>query len=213
MFRISQAWFGAKFGAQDRAIYYREVTMKLFVGLIALMFSSQLMANTWFVKIAQESFRTHASMNLIDWNVGDHAEYDIDMGIVQGTMGMVIREQVNTNFWINQSLALGSAGDHLVEMLINPDTGEMLELIVDGEPKEISEETEVEIISTTDENVTVPAGTFMTTHVVVKEVSSGKMSDSWVNSTEIPVFGLVKSVQPGQYGKVKVNLTGFGEAL
>ena len=183
--------------------------MKIVSGIVAFLLSAQVYGSTWSASSVLPNFRMQAQLSGINWSIGDKAGYDIDLGMAKGTMKTLVREKSGENFWLNQELALGAAGDHLIETLINPETGEILQLIVDGETKEIPEASETEIVSTQEERVTVPAGTFNAIHVVSKDVKSGKSSDSWINETEIPVYGLVKAVEPGDFGKVKIDLTDF----
>jgi hypothetical protein len=186
--------------------------MKIVSSIAALLLSSQVFAGSWSPASVIPDFRVQAQLSGINWVVGDKAGYNVDLGIAKGTMKTLVREKEGENFWLNQELALGAAGDHLIETLINPETGDIVKLIVDGKEEQIPETPETEIVSTQEEQVTVPAGTFSSIHVVLKDVKSGKESDSWINETEIPVFGLLKSVEPGDYGKTKIDLTDFAFA-
>jgi hypothetical protein len=186
--------------------------MKILSGIVVFLLATPVFASSWSSAGFLPNYRLQAQVSGITWTIGDKAGYNVDMGVAQGTMKVSVREKVEGNFWINQELALGSAGDHLIETLINPETGEMLKLIVDGEDKEIPEAAETEIVSTENEEVTVPAGTFPSIHVVSKDVKTGKLSDSWLNETAIPVYGLLKAVEPGDFGKTKIDLTDFAFA-
>jgi hypothetical protein len=124
-------------------------------------------------------------------------------------MQMLIREQVKDNFWINQKLLINGQ-ENLVELLVNPANGEILKMIVNGDEKEIPENPEMEVVATENVDITVPAGTYATLHVTLQEKGTDKVTDTWLNQTEIPVSGMVKTIQPSQFGKVKIDLTGSG---
>ncbi|MEZ4743243.1 MAG: hypothetical protein R3B45_12490 [Bdellovibrionota bacterium] len=188
--------------------------MKLLLASVcAFFFSTNILANELVSKIIKNDFRIHAALNLIDWEVGDHAEYNLRFSMGSGTAEVTIREQVGDNFWINQQLSLGPlGGDHLVELLVNPATGEVLKMIVDGNEQDAPEQGEIEVISIEEVEVVVPAGTFTTQHVTIKDVESGKISEQWVNQQQVPVYGLVKNVSPEQLREVSMELTGFGRA-
>jgi hypothetical protein len=183
--------------------------MKIAAALVSFLFASPLFASNLPLANLVPSFEVQAIVAGMDWVIGDKASYNLDMGMAQGTMNMVIHSKEGENFWMHQELSLGSYGDHLIETLVDPSSGKILKIIVDGRNEDVPEATQPEIVSTSEEDVTVPAGTFHTVHVVSKDSKSGKESDTWLNDTEIPVSGIAKAIEPADFGKAKLELTGF----
>ena len=61
-----------------------------------------------------------------------------------------------------------------------------------------------------NEKVTVPAGTFDTIYIKIKDkANNDQISEQWVNPRDIPLSGMVKSLADSQLGKVTIELTSF----
>src|SRR5690606_1351747 len=112
-------------------------------------------------------------------------------GFIKGSMVMSVREIGADGIWVDQNLDLGFAGKQNASMLIDPNTGETKKFIVDGKEQEIPK-SNVEIISVTEERITVPAGTFDSLHAVIKDKDSGQQTDAWLNPEQIPLTGMLK---------------------
>ena len=145
----------------------------------------------------------------LNWTVGDNAQYSIKMGFLQGTMDMKVREKVAQGYWIEQDIDLGFAGKQLVEIIIDPNTGEIIELRVNGQKQQPPDSSGQEVVEMKEDRVTVPAGTFDCVYLRVKDTSNNQESQAWLNPEEIPVMGLIKNISPSQFGDVTVELTGY----
>ncbi|MCB9027361.1 MAG: hypothetical protein H6625_13650 [Bdellovibrionaceae bacterium] len=145
----------------------------------------------------------------LEWKVGDNAQYNINMGFISGTMDMRVREETSEGFWMNQDADLGFLGKQLIEIHINKNTGEIIEMRVNGQKQTPPESGNQEIVDMQEANITVPAGTFECVYLKIRDNSNNQESEAWLNPETIPMTGLVKTIQPGQFGEVVVELTGF----
>jgi len=143
-----------------------------------------------------------------DWNVGDKTDYKLKVSFLEGTMDILVREKQGNDYWIEQNIDI-IIQKSKIEMLIDPDTGKIKAMIVDGQKKEPPKGGNLEIIETREDRITVPAGTFDTVYIKVRNTDDNSITEQWVNPVIIPVFGMAKMVQEGQFGEVVVELTGY----
>lgn len=146
----------------------------------------------------------------LNWKVGDTCSYNVDMTIIKGTMVMSVKSIGADGIWMEQNMDLGIAGKQDVQSLIDPNTGAIKKMIVNGQEQQVPKQ-DVKVISTKEENVTVPAGTFDSLHVVMQDQSGQTKGniDVWINPKAIPLSGMAKTIQPSQFGNVTVELTSF----
>lgn len=182
--------------------------MKLITFFASLLLSTQLFANTELLQQITPNYRL-AALTASEWNPGDTMNYKVDMGILKGSMSMMVREIVERGVWLNQDVDMGPLGKQKIETLINPSTGEVLEMIVNGKRQDPPKPGNIEVIDQKEEVIKVPAGEFETIHVTIKDNDTNKTSEAWINPFDLPISGLVKSIQPGQLGKVKLDLTSY----
>ncbi len=152
----------------------------------------------------QKSTLSNAETQGLNLVVGDTNEYDLDMGIIKGTMKMSVREEVAEGFWIDQDMDL-KIQKVKVEILMDPNTGAILKLIVNGKEEQVPD-SNIEIVEQKEAEVTVPAGTYRSIYLKIRDLDKNENSEVWINPQEIPINGMIKSIQPGQFGKVKINL-------
>lgn len=144
----------------------------------------------------------------LDWKVGDMADYSIDMGFIKGTMLMSVASVGVDGVWMTQDADLGFAGKQKIETLIDPNTGEVKKMLVNGKEQAIPEQ-DIEIIDMTEDRITVPAGTFDCIHARLKDKKENTEINAWINPSEIPMSGLIKQVAPSQFGNVTIELKSF----
>lgn len=183
---------------------------KMIVSLVTLLVSANLMAFNAVNPEMIVSLKAMAETTGLNWNVGDYANYNMAGGFIQGTNEMSIREKVSEGFWLEQNMDLGFLGKNKIEILIDPDTGEIRKLIVNGKEEAIPDNGGMEIISAEESKVTVPAGTFEAIHLKVKDTKSGDVSQMWINPDLIPINGSAKSISPSQFGDITLELTAHG---
>lgn len=144
----------------------------------------------------------------LDWKVGDRADYKIDMGFLKGTMVMSVKSIGADGIWMTQDADLGFAGKQNIETLIDPNTGEVKKMLVNGQEQQIPKQ-EIEVIEVKEASITVPAGTFDCIHARLLEKTKNEEINAWMNPQVVPMSGLLKQVAPSQFGTVTVELTSF----
>lgn len=180
--------------------------------VLGLSLSLQANANTTIVdilvaqqnEVIAEQVRTQG----IDWKVGDQANYKIDMGFIKGSMIMKVREIIEEGIWINQDADLGFAGKQKIEQLIDKNTGEVKKMIVNGKEQQPPKQN-MEIIEVKEDRITVPAGTFDCIHARLKDKDKNEEMNAWINPQQVPLSGLLKAIQPSQFGNVTIELSSF----
>jgi hypothetical protein len=160
----------------------------------------------------QNSIMSQAKTMGLDWKAGDQDDYVLDIGgFIKGSMVMKCREVAADGIWLDQDMDLGFAGKQQASMLIDPNTGEIKKMLVNGKEQEVPKQN-VEVISVTEDKITVPAGTFECVHAVIKDKDKNEESNAWINPELIPLSGMLKTIQPSQFGEVHVELKSFNKA-
>lgn len=144
----------------------------------------------------------------LNWHVGDTNNYKLNMGgFLNGTMKMYVREIAADGIWMNQDVDL-TIQKSKIEVLLNPNTGEVIKMIVDGK-EQAAPKNETEVLDQKEATVTVPAGTFKAIYLKLNDKSNNQTSEMWVNPRDIPLSGMLKSVASSQLGPVNIELTSF----
>lgn len=145
----------------------------------------------------------------LDWRVGQENNYKLNMGgFINGTMKMYVKEVTADGIWVVQDVDL-MIQKQKVEILIDPNTGEIKKMLVDGK-EQAPPKQDMEIIEQKEDRVTVPAGTFDAIYLKVKDnANNGSISEQWINPRDIPLSGMLKSLADSQLGKVTIELTSF----
>ena len=144
-----------------------------------------------------------------NWAVGDTCDYKLNMGgFLNGTMKMYVREIGADGMWIVQEVDM-MIQKQTVEMLLDTATGEVKKVLVDGREQSLPE-SDPEIIEQKEASVTVPAGTYQAIYLKIKDnAQNGAINEMWVNPRDIPISGMLKSIQDSQLGKVTIELVSF----
>lgn len=158
---------------------------------------------------AQGLFNNEVKPLGLEWTVGDNTQHNINMGFISGTMDSRVREETSEGFWMDQDMDLGFMGKQKVEIHINKNTGEIIEMIVNGQKQTPPDQGKQEVVDMKEDKITVPAGTFDCIYLKIKDTEKNQESQAWLNPEEIPMMGLIKAIQPGQFGEVTVELTGY----
>lgn len=145
---------------------------------------------------------------LIKWNINDSCDYKMAGGFINGTMHMFVREATTQGFWLQQDVDMGFLGKAKMETHIDKENGQILEVLVNGQKQDIPE-PDMDIIESRKEMVTVPKGTFEAVWLKMKDNKSGDISQMWANPTVIPISGMIKAIQPSQFGEITMELTNF----
>ncbi|NCN41967.1 hypothetical protein GW916_12050 [bacterium] len=188
--------------------------LKAVIASLSLAFSLNASAATTAFEVFQKAhfnaIQSTIGVTRLTWKVGDSANYNLNMGFIQGTMVMKVASVGDDGIWMHQNMDLGFAGQQEIKTLIDAETGAVKKMIVNGKEEQVPEQ-DIEIISTNQEQVTVPAGTFDSMHVVARE--SGKTDDIniWVNPLVVPMSGMLKQKSPSQLGEVTIECTSFNK--
>lgn len=110
--------------------------------------------------------------------------------------------------WMNQDLDLGFAGKQKMETLLDPNTGEIKKMLVNGKEQQVPKQ-DVEVIEVKEDKIAVPAGTFECIHARLKDKEQNAEINAWINPQLIPLSGMLKQVAPSQLGEVTVSLKSF----
>jgi len=143
-----------------------------------------------------------------NWVVGDQNNYNMDMGFIQGTMEMSVKSiEADGSIWLLQNANLGFLGAQVIETNIDPATGQVKKMLVNGQ-EQTPPTLNVELIEVVDATITVPAGTFDCQHIRMLNKDDNKEINIW-SSGAVPLSGMVKTVQPTQFGTSTIELTSF----
>jgi hypothetical protein len=182
---------------------------KAIISMMAVLFSVTAFAASPMQSILQASLKGIQGRALINWTVGDTASYNMNMGFIKGSMVMTATAIDSTKAVMTQDVDLGFMGKQQMEVWIDVNTGEILKVIANGQEQQIPEQ-DMELIEIITDTVTVPAGTFECQHVRLKDNKSGGEVKMWANQ-DVALSGMVKSIQPGQFGEVTLELTSFNK--
>jgi len=163
------------------------------------------------VQKLQQSTMDLANTNdgILPWKVGDNADYKLNLGgFIEGTLNMLVREEVPQGYWVEQNVDL-MIQKSKIEMLFDKNTGQVLEMRVDGQKQDLPKGGEMEIVESRPDSVTVPAGTFECTYAKLLDKQSNETSELWLEMEIVPIFGLIKQISPSQMGPVTIELTAF----
>lgn len=146
----------------------------------------------------------------LSWKVGEMAQYSLDMGFLKGKMVMTVREEVNNTFWLDQDVELSLMGKQKIEVLVDKNTGKILEVRVNGQKQQPPEPGQTEVEETHQDRITVPKGTFDCIYARIKDVSKNEITEVWINPSVVPISGALKQIAPSPMGgKLTMELTDF----
>lgn len=137
---------------------------------------------------------------------GDTCNYNLSVLGMTGSMTMSVKSVGADGVWIDQAISLGGQNQDEQE-LIDPATGAVKKVIVNGQEQAPPDPNDVQIISEQKADVTVPAGTFHTIDVKVHIKSQNADQEMWIDPTNVPVAGLVKLAASSQGIPITGELT------
>lgn len=147
------------------------------------------------------------TQSLIDWKVGDSQEYKVDAGMgLGGKMVKKATKEEGNAIWVSQELDMMIMKDNS-ELLIDRDSGKVLKFLHNGKEEQVPNE-KIDVISTKQETIQVPAGKFKVLHVTAK-TSSGNQLEIWTNPREISLDGAAKLYVDQGMMKITMELTKF----
>ena len=187
-----------------------EVIMKRFT--VLLSFSLFLISQSIFAAIPANLVRTlsiQSAQDLIDWKVGEYANYDIEF-MLPGTLAKEVTAEEKGAIWVVQTMEFEMLGATEVKMKISRSTAEILEFYVNGEKQDPPAPPKFEVVDQVEETITVPAGTFKTIKVTLKDLESGEMTYIWINPKDVSMEGTVQMTANSEFGEMTIKLSSFG---
>lgn len=146
----------------------------------------------------------------INWAIGDACHYNLSMAaFIQGKLDVIVREKNADGYWLDQHVDMGFLGKQTMSVLIDPNTGAIKKVIVDGKEQAPPEQGEMEVIEVKESKITVPAGTFDAVYFKVHDKKQNQDTEQWVNPKLIPISGMLKSIGQSQMGEVITELVSF----
>ena len=150
------------------------------------------------------------SRNLINWTVGDTANFDVTLGAIGkvGTMKKSVTkaDDAQNAIWVRTEANLAVQKD-TTDILMSRADGSILRFVRNGKEEAVPE-NDIEIISQEYTEITVPAGTFKAIHIVA-DTKDVKGIEVWANPRDTIMEGTLKQVVPSQFGKLEISLTSF----
>ncbi len=143
----------------------------------------------------------------LKWRVGDKADYKLAGGIINGTVKSFVREDNGSEIWVQQDMDMGFLGKQKVEILFDKATGQVKKLLANGKEQTVPDASNIEVMETKEDKVTVPAGTFDAIYAKIKDKSNDQIQEAWINPQEVPINGMVKAIADSQLGKITQELT------
>ncbi len=176
----------------------------LFIVAALLVGSSPARAESALIDTLNQTLVQQSQLNLIDWKIGDSMAYNIKaFGSNMGTSTKTVTREEGNALWMEQSMAM-MGQNQKVEALIDRASGKILKYIVNGKEQSVPDDA-LEIISQDYADVTVPAGTFKSIHIVAKSKSIQKL-ELWANPSETCMDGALKTIVKSSQLPVEITL-------
>jgi hypothetical protein len=187
------------------------------VSLVALMAvpaaqadSQANLAATFLQPIALAGI--HNLGNLINWKVGDGANYNVTISSfpINGTMvKSVTKDNGDGTFWFNETIDL-TIQKQVVDIEMDRSNAKILKYQVNGQDQAIPDE-KVTVVSQDYGSVTVPAGTFKAVHIVAKTTAQGKdvQLEEWANPKDTCMDGSIKIIETTDGTTINMEMTSF----
>ncbi len=143
------------------------------------------------------------------FKVGDEAAYKLAISsFINGTMDISVKSVDTNAVVLDQSIAV-MGQNQSCEETINPNTGAVTNMVCNGKPQDPGSSSDIEVVDSKEESVTVPAGTFDCLWIKAHNKKDNTDIEQWINPKLIPVLGLAKMNAPTQMGVMVVELTSF----
>ena len=178
----------------------------LFIGLTASAKTATI--TDVMVHFGRQVIASDANTAGLHFTKGDTANYSLTIGsMINGTMVMLVEDVGADGVWIDQNMDLGFAGKQAIRMLLDPNTGAIKRMIVNGKEQTPPSGDDITVIDSKEDKITVPAGTFDCLYIKAHSKSQNADVEQWANLKEVPVMGLVQLKTTSQIGPVVAQLT------
>lgn len=160
--------------------------------------------------IAAETILSNGAQTAgFNFHAGDSTTYNLNISsFIQGTMSMTVKSVDTNSVVIDQDInVMGQAQS--CEETINPNTGAISNMTCNGQHQDPGNNSDIEVVDSKEDTVTVPAGTFDTLYIKAHNKKDNTDIEQWINPKLIPVLGLAKMNAPTQLGQMTVELASF----
>jgi hypothetical protein len=142
----------------------------------------------------------------IHWNVGDRALYKISATAVAGTSEQYVREETPDGYWVHVDVKMGFLGTQQMEMLFDKTNGQIKTLLVNGKEQAPPDTSQLDLIDSHNETITVAAGDFNTVYAKRQNRTNGQVQEAWTDEKDVPMGGMVRAIANSQIGRVTQEL-------
>ncbi len=189
-------------------------TAKAAMALATLAFSPSLFASSLTFQSSDLISKQHlaveasaATQRGLNFKVGDKTSHDLAASFFKGSMSSEVTQDAAEGIWVSSQI-VAAGQTQKVETLYDRNNGQVLKVIVNGK-EESAQKPEIEIVSMEEATIKVPAGQFDVIYIVAKNKADGKEIKIWTNPKDVPIGGMVKTIQPSQIGSVTLQLKSF----
>ena len=181
----------------------------VFLATVAMTASVQALEVYELAPAVTQKLVANAVHQQMTFKAGDTASYSLNIAsFIQGTMVMTVKSVSPSALVIDQNMDLGTFGKQDCVETVNPATGALTSLVCNGQAQTPNQGTQT-VEKESHETITVAAGTFKCIYAKLKNSSDNSESEVWINQTQVPVGGLVKTLQNTQVGQADIELTSF----
>jgi hypothetical protein len=144
----------------------------------------------------------------LNWKVGDTLNFNLAIQELSltGTVVVQVTKVDSSGDTMTEDVDLGQYGKENIVAVIDPNTGKIISLTVNGQPQ-TPPTSNPQIISQSTTKITVPAGTFDCIDAVIQD--GQQQEEVWVNPTQIPITGMLKQSAKQNGMTVVMELTSF----
>jgi hypothetical protein len=146
---------------------------------------------------------------LVEFKVGDMTSYKLKVAVINGTIKMTCTAVNGAEVTLRQEADLGFAGKQDCTIVMDTSTGETKSMVCNGQNQQPGEPAEYEVLEMKEDNVRVPAGTFVAVYIKARNKTKNEVIQQWASPRQIPLGGMVKAITPSQMGEVVLELTAF----
>lgn len=186
--------------------------LKSLVAILAVVVAGTASA-TSITEVSHIAIQTVLSNGIenagLNFKVGDSASYSLDISsFIKGTMDISVKSVSQDAVVLDQAIAV-MGQNQSCEETINPNTGAVSSMVCNGQAQDPGNNSDIEVVDSHEEKVTVPAGTFDTLYIKAHDKKANNDIEQWINPKLIPVLGMAKMNAPTQMGTMNLELTSF----
>lgn len=159
-----------------------------------------------FNTIELQALSNVTPLNLINWKVGDTMNYNLSMLFGKGTMVKTVSKEEGNGVWLHQDINI-MGQKQTVDVLFDRATAKILKMLQNGKEVQVPDE-KIEVISQDYAEITVPAGTFQSIHIIAKSPKVSRI-EMWANPSQTAIDGALKQIMATQFGNMTIELTSF----